>query len=213
MEKIDAKQIIELLDAYHDAKEWAFFEELRIGTGFGKDSEQRLDAWAIHYHPSKKNVVRCYEIKVSKSDFKKELESPLKRRPGIRLSNEFYFIAPAGIIDHALIPPECGLMEVIDGAIVTVIPAPFRDVFPPTWNFVAAICRNFDKPRAYKWAAFEEDTKVRVRYRNLALDMIGEHIEKWQNFRGGNKETPDKIAEALKALEEAIKDAIKNPDP
>ena len=53
----------------------------------------------------------CYEVKTSRADFLSELKRPLKRRIGMRYSNEFYFVTPAGLISLAEIPPECGLVE------------------------------------------------------------------------------------------------------
>ena len=72
------------------AREWAFFSELRVGTGYAtykhrKGSalsvEQRIDVWAMNLWPSKKFKRIAYEIKVSKSDFKREIEDPKKGRP------------------------------------------------------------------------------------------------------------------------------------
>jgi hypothetical protein len=39
------------------------------------------------------------------------LKHPLKRRIGMRYSNEFYFVTPAGLVEIAEIPAECGLVE------------------------------------------------------------------------------------------------------
>lgn len=58
MKRMTAKQVLEALRIHHKPREswrhveWAFFDEQRIGTGYMKDSMQRLDAWAIHYYPS-----------------------------------------------------------------------------------------------------------------------------------------------------------------
>ena len=194
-------EVMHRLKMSHDPQKWAFFEELRIGTGFGKDSEQRLDAWAIHYHPSKRNVSICYEVKVSKSDFKKEITTPIKRRAGLRLSNEFYFVTPKGLCKIEDIPLECGLIEVDDkGVMETIIAAPFRDVHPPTWLFVASISRRMDKPRLEEFLHFlSEDGKLEM-YSAAVVATLKEHIERWKNFSQGNKEIPDKIADALAAV-------------
>ena len=42
--------------------------------------------------PQMKRV--CYEVKTSRADFLSELKQPLKRRIGMRYSNEFYFVTP-----------------------------------------------------------------------------------------------------------------------
>lgn len=210
---LNTEQVMEVLKNMHNPEEWAFFEEMRIGTGFGKDAEQRLDGWAIHYYPSKKNVARCYEVKVSRSDFYHEINKPTKRRAGLRLSNEFYFVTPRNMVRIEEVPPESGLLEVSeDGSISTTIKAPYRDTIPPTWLFMAAVCRRIDKPRLNDWLAIKaEDDRLKARG-EVFLRVLKEHLDRWRNFNQGNKEIPDKIAEALEQLyfdaEESIKENI-----
>lgn len=143
--KIEAKTIIEALRKRHPKDQWAFFPELRIGTGAGKDAEQRLDVWAIAYWPSTQGIKRvAYEVKVSRSDFLAELKNPLKRRRALLLSNEFYFAAPKGLIGVSELPPEAGLVEVdpeFRQGFHTLVAAPWRDIPPPSWRFVASIAR------------------------------------------------------------------------
>jgi hypothetical protein len=108
----------------------------------------------------------CYEVKASRSDFLAELKHPLKRRIGMRYSNEFYFVTPAQLVDITEIPAECGLVE---AGVATAdewkrlirrqagffsfdpdtrqycmitVPAPWRDTPGPTWQLVAAMLRH-----------------------------------------------------------------------
>ena len=82
--------------AFHSSpSEWLFFRELRVGTGTRNDSLQRLDAFALNSLPHTAMKRVCYEIKTSRADFLCELRNPLKRRIGLRYSNEFYFVTPA----------------------------------------------------------------------------------------------------------------------
>jgi hypothetical protein len=194
-------EVLRALAALHPPNKWAFFDELRIGTGFSKDSEQRFDAWAIHYHPSKRNVTRCYEIKVSRGDFFNEIRKPYKRRPGLRLANEFWFVAPAELLKIEEVPPECGLMEVDeDHNVNVVLKAPYRDVLPPTWLFVASICRRFDKERLAQWLAMMKSQQENETYGVAIVQALQIHIDRWKNFQDGNKEVPDMIADALEQV-------------
>ena len=159
-----------LLDVVHSClharpSEWIFLRELRVGTGSHGSAAQRLDAFALNCltHTSMKRV--CYEVKTSRSDFLCELKQPLKRRIGLRYSNEFYFVTPAGLSDHSELPVECGLVEIgplgdeersaiaksgtlahfepLQGTYCRVtVPAPWRETPGPTWQFVAAMLRN-----------------------------------------------------------------------
>jgi hypothetical protein len=108
----------------------------------------------------------CYEVKTSRADFLCEMKHPLKRRIGLRYSNEFYFVTPAGLLNTSEIPVECGLIEVglftdeerqsafvPAGSLIhfdnnhstycrITVPALWRETPGPTWQFVAGMLRN-----------------------------------------------------------------------
>jgi len=123
------------------APSWVFFEELRVGAGWGKQAEQRIDAWAMNCWPSKREMI-AFEVKVSRSDFLREIANPRKRRPALFYSNKFYFVAPEGLIKSDELPVECGLIE-IDSEHKAVIKeaAIWRDCHAPSWSFLASIAR------------------------------------------------------------------------
>jgi hypothetical protein len=143
--KLKEADILDLLQKhYSNTEQWAFFPRLRTGTGQGKDCTQQLDGWCIRLWGEQSRLT--FEVKVSRSDFLLELKNPIKRRLGLLLSNQFYFVAPKGMIKPSEIPIECGLMEVIEGGhIFTKVQAPWRDTSPPTWHFLASIARRMAK--------------------------------------------------------------------
>ena len=143
--KYTEKDILELLQKqYSGSDQWAFFPRLRTGTGYGKDCTQQLDAWCMQLWGEQSRIT--FEVKVSRSDFLSELKSPGKRRLGLMLSNEFYFVVPKGIVKPGELPIECGLKEVCgEDKIITRIAAPWRDSMPPTWHFMASVARRIAK--------------------------------------------------------------------
>lgn len=127
-------------------REWAYFEELRAGTGYASrkrdfNPERYFDAWAINLYPSKGHRTIAYEVKVSRADFLREIKDPSKRREALMFSNEFYFVAPKGLLDPKEIPEECGLIEVTHAGSRIKKHAAFRPDVEPTWNFLASIAR------------------------------------------------------------------------
>lgn len=150
-----SSDVLKALRQRHNAKgttyEWAFFEELRVGTGYNSKEdkaantrpEQRLDAWAINLYPSKNFLKVAYEVKVSRADFLNEIKQPNKRQQGLWISNEFYFATPAGLVKQEEIPPECGLIYVYEqGGSRLIVPAPHRKTDEQaTWRFFASIAR------------------------------------------------------------------------
>ena len=139
-----ATTILEALKGRHPASEWIFLPELRIGTGYGRNSEQRIDAWAMHTWPSKNYSRTAYEIKVSRADFLKEIKQPLKRRRALLLSNMFFFAVPADLVKPEEIPEDCGLVYVTGNKAKVVLDAPWHEGAPPTWNFMASVYRAYN---------------------------------------------------------------------
>jgi hypothetical protein len=174
---VDAAALIDIVErALHASRsEWLFLRELRVGTGRRNSSAQRLDAFALNTLPHLAMKRVCYEMKTSRADFLCEMRNPLKRRIGMRYSNEFYFVTPAALVDAREIPAECGLIEAgrctydewkilirrnagffhfdperREYCMITA-PAPWRDTPGPTWQLAAAMLRNQRKE-------FEEKT-------------------------------------------------------
>ncbi len=166
---LTASHLLDTLeDCLHASKtEWIFLRELRVGTGHRQHSMQRLDAFALNCLPHLAMKRVCYEVKMSRADFLSERKHPLKRRIGLRYSNEFFFVTPAGMLACDEVPVECGLIEVGIAETeescrlvrsshqpfqfagnrpglycTTVIPAPWRETPGPTWQLVAAMLRN-----------------------------------------------------------------------
>lgn len=144
---LNAKDLVGFLRRLHPAKEWAFLDELRIGTGFGPEGEGRIDAWALNLWPSKKHQRISYEVKISRADFLHELKHPEKRSAALWLSNQFYFVTPAGLVRPEEVPPEAGLLEFDDGgAGLYVRKAPWRETPDPNWRFLSSIARRTQDP-------------------------------------------------------------------
>ena len=111
--RCDEAALVEIVERamHRSAAEWLFLRELRVGTGRHNSGAQRLDAFALNTLPHMAMKRVCYEVKTSRSDFLLEIKHPLKRRIGMRYSNEFFFVTPAALVGVGEIPPECGLVE------------------------------------------------------------------------------------------------------
>jgi hypothetical protein len=166
--KLDAPALLDIVEngMHASRSEWLFLRELRVGTGRRNGSAQRLDAFALNSLPHTGMKRVCYEVKVSRADFLAELKQPLKRRVGMRYSNEFYFLTPAGLVTPAEVPPECGVVEAgradlsewktlmrrhagffnydpdTKSFCMITIPAAWRDTPGPSWQLVAAMLRH-----------------------------------------------------------------------
>ena len=104
---------------------------------------RRCDLWTISPNSSAGFKARAYEVKVSRADFRRD--NAIKQREARLFSDQFYYVAPAGLIRPNEVPDWAGLIEFADGKFKTVINAPFRDKDAPTWELVVSLIRNSGK--------------------------------------------------------------------
>ena len=113
------------------------------------------------------NLRRSFEIKVSASDLLKELRDPDKRWMAYALSNEFYFVAPKGLIDRKLLAKDDGLLELQeDGELKLTKRARCREAMPPRWEFVASIARRLES----------HENGVAARYKRQMDQLIEDRV-------------------------------------
>lgn len=133
-----SKDIVSLLRQKYQ-RGWLFITELRRSPGWVVD--RTIDVFVMHQWPSEGFKRIAYEVKVSKSDFQREIKQPQKRKSFREMCNEFYFIAPVGIIEAEKVPTDCGLIEVTpEGKFIKTVDSPWLES-NPDWNIVAALVR------------------------------------------------------------------------
>lgn len=101
---------------------------------------RRCDFWTLHPHRSKGYLAEAFEIKASRSDFKREDEA--KQRDARLYSDRFWYVAPTGIIKPEEVPVWAGLKEWNGEHLLAKVPAPHRDKDAPSWELVVSMIRN-----------------------------------------------------------------------
>lgn len=103
---VTTKEVLDGLERIHpdEQGEWLFMREALGIDGLA------LHCWA---GSSKVRYERIgYEVKVSRSDFRREIRSPLKRAGAMRICDRFYFACPEALILAQEVPAGCGLVWV-----------------------------------------------------------------------------------------------------
>lgn len=123
---------------------YALFEEVKNQTGYAKHAQRYADALALSLWPSRGIGLTGFEIKVSRADWKKELDDPSKAAEFSKYCNGWYVVAPEGIVERLELPATWGLLEVPAKGrkrLVTRVAAP--ELVPEAWDrsFVAALLR------------------------------------------------------------------------
>lgn len=155
--------IFTALASRHPAPEWVYLPQVRTRTGYSRtfgsdlDSERYLDAFAMNCYHGKGYQRVGYEIKVSRSDWLRELEDPRKRAQGYFLCHQFWFALARGVYradDEYSLEREkrrytnpldgCGVIEVgEDGALKIMRRAVSHDAWPMPDTFVASLMRSY----------------------------------------------------------------------
>lgn len=174
--KWSSSRLRALLRARHAAPEWALFEELPDATGF--DKRRTFDAYAMHTWPSK--GFRCvgYEIKTSRSDFKREIEDPTKRAPLEAVAHEVYFLTSPGLVKLDEVPEGWGLIEPRGDTLTVRKAATQRRLEVLPWKLVASIARRAVEPSDLPPLAWRlaERTMAEAELRELVKEMAREQI-------------------------------------
>lgn len=77
---MNAGDVVKALAAKYKAPEYAFFTDVRNSVGFSS-RVRTADAMAMFLWPSRGLYMTGFEVKVSRADWKKELEQPEKAKP------------------------------------------------------------------------------------------------------------------------------------
>lgn len=189
-DRVTSVRVLRHLQELHKAPEWASWAELANGTGSHKS--RSIDLFALNCYPSKRFMAVAYEIKVSRADFRRELDDPTKRAPWEAVAMETWFAAPAGVIPAAEVPDGWGLIELRDtGTWARTIRARQREQ-PTSWpvEFVAAVARRASDPAPEPLAAYEVlGRKVTIEHlKRLAMALHGRDRRSYQDAKAAHDE-------------------------
>jgi len=138
---VTSSQICEAIAATHAPPEWACFFE--VGNATGYRTRRHADAVAMSIWPSRGLILRGFEVKVSRPDYKKERRDPDKAEAIAAYCDEWYLATPPGLIAdiETELPPAWGLFELDGERLKTRRAATRTEAKPIDRSFLAAILR------------------------------------------------------------------------
>lgn len=106
--KITTTEVRALLrERFKDSRQYALAEE--VGNATGLEQKRRLDMVVVDCFRSNNYSIHGFEIKVSKSDLRRELQDSSKHNIFFPSIDYFSLAAPAEVVDVDLIPKTWGL--------------------------------------------------------------------------------------------------------
>lgn len=183
-EALTSADLVHRLRERHPAPTWAFFSELRGGTGFSR--EGRADAIAMGLWPSRGMEIHGFEVKVSRSDWRRELENPAKAEQLQQFCDRWWVVVgDESIVQAGELPPTWGLMVPHGTGLRARTEAPRLEAVPLDRPFVAALLRRSADADVVKLA---EDAAVQ------------QARKRWDAERERWRETDESVAQRELAL-------------
>lgn len=117
--------ISHLLRERYAAPEWAYLVQVSNGTGWVRSTKRWADALALNLWPSRGLELLGFEIKVSRSDWLKELKDPAKSSDIQGFCDRWWLVAgDDSIVRVGELPSTWGLMVVKNNKLKVVVEAP-----------------------------------------------------------------------------------------
>jgi hypothetical protein len=133
-----------LLALRYRAPDYALIWEVRDGTGFSTQGRQ-MDAMAMSLWPSRGMEVHGFELKVSRSDWLRELKQPEKAEAFHQFVDRWWVVADKDVVNVAELPKGWGLLVAKETEVRQCVQAVLQKAKPLTRTFVASVLRNLTK--------------------------------------------------------------------
>lgn len=185
-----------------------------VANATGGNARRYSDGLAMSLWPSRGLELHGIEVKVSRSDWVKELENPAKAEAVCCFCDRWWLaVSDPAIIKNGELPPTWGLLVPHKDTLRPMVAAPKLEAKPVSRGFLAAIFRRAYEQSAdeaekakIKSAAFEEGYKA-GREANRESKQLQELQDKVRAFEEASGlhiqygwESPRKIGEAVKRV-------------
>lgn len=190
-----AEEIEAILADKYSGRGWALFFQYMPMTSF-ESTLNKIDLIAVglwHQH----DKIIAFEIKIARSDFLKDLKNFKKKHQfAFRISDEFFYVCPWGLIEKEEVPVDAGLMYVNQGNKIKIMkPARVRIIKQIPFQLFQGFAREFGSKVDY--------TKIPIKYlgKDMTQDDLMAIVEKKRNWDFDNQ-VKVKALEIVKKREE-----------
>lgn len=196
-------RLVAMLREKYPAAEYAFFSELRNGTGWSRVTRS-ADAVAFSLWPSRGLELLGFECKVSRSDWKRELAAPAKAEAIQQYCDRWWVVvSDPKIVAEGELPPTWGLLAATKGLdegskLKVITAAPKLEPKPIDRPILASMLRNFADAREADFAnRLEPMLQERLKHDRPYIEAenerlrkqlaeLGQSITKFENASGLN---------------------------
>lgn len=167
-------KVFRQLEKVFPSPAFVLLPQVRNGTGYARRQDRTADGLAVSVWPSRGLHFTGIEIKVSRSDWKRELAAAAKSVEIQQYCRYWFVAAPDGVVPVGEVPETWGLIEVNGGTARIVKAAPQLDCKPPDMLFVCAVLRAMAQA-----CVAADDVKTRIQE---AVERSEESLRKNQSY-------------------------------
>lgn len=157
---------------------WAFMHQVADATGHAQ--RRWADAVAVGLWPSRGLEIHGIEIKVSRSDWRRELKKPDKAENVAAYCDRWWIAAPKDVVPVDELPEGWGLLEITESKVKARKEAPKMDAKPIDRSFFAAMTRRLFESQS----PAEQLAQVREEAKREALreaeERMGDAVDRAQ---------------------------------
>ena len=180
-------QVMALLRERYAPPEFALLPQVRSRTGYSGPI-RTADALAMSLYPSRGLLLHGFEVKVSRSDWLRELKEPDKAEEIVAYCDRWWIVVgDEKIVQPGELPPTWGLLVPRRGKLAIKVDAPELSAAPMSRAFLAALLRNVAE------ATKDVVPRAEIVDQIVAARALGETI--------GARETADDLARLRKTVE------------
>jgi hypothetical protein len=194
-----AKDIVAALRRQYGGKNASTCIAFEVAYGTGRHANRHVDAVVMEMWPSRGLTLHAMEIKVSLSDYKRELADPAKAEEIAQHCDFFSIVAPYKMLKEEKLPHAWGLIGLDGNGLLKTIKAPKKTrARAVDRHFMAAMLRAAVKP-----ANVEYENEIN-RYRNELNSQFEARVRAAVEQRKDNNSTD---AALWRQLEKELADA------
>lgn len=176
--KITADDIRRALYARYREPEWLLGFE--VGNSTGGQCRRHADAVAINTYPSRGYDVKGFEIKVSRSDLKHELDNAAKAEAVAQYCNEWYLVVPKGLTENMDVPHNWGIIELVGEKLVQKREATYMQN-KLDYGFMCAFIRGMQ--RCTSTIKYESEAAIMERLSLQAKNRVKYQLEELERYK------------------------------
>jgi len=174
--------VFKTLDRFFPAGPFVLLPSVRNGTGYSRRKTRTADAIAVSVYPSRGLYFAGVEIKVSRSDWLRELKDAAKSESIQRFCKYWWIATPEGVVEPGEMPETWGHIVVGEKKNTIAIPAPALDPAPPDMLFVCSVMRAVAEQSVTRASLVEREKEIhdaavkvgkqQASYRLMELDAM-----------------------------------------